>query len=93
MSVRTDPDCAPAVLGEQQVVSVEAPAPAVQTPTPAVPISVALPQQQAALPITVQGCSQVCLSIYTHISRICRYHVITVCQGKGQTFILLLALT
>ncbi|XP_026224522.1 POU domain, class 6, transcription factor 1 isoform X2 [Anabas testudineus] len=46
-------------LGEQQVVSVEAPAPAVQTLTPAVPISVSLPQAQAAMPITVQGCPQV----------------------------------
>ncbi|KAK2851815.1 hypothetical protein Q5P01_008091 [Channa striata] len=51
--------CAPAVLGEQQVVSVEAPAPAVQTLTPAVPISVSLPQAQAAMPISVQGCPQV----------------------------------
>ncbi|KAM3617733.1 uncharacterized protein V6R79_010356 [Siganus canaliculatus] len=48
-----------AVLGEQQVVSAEAPAPAVQTLTPAVPISVSLPQPQAAMPITVQGCPQV----------------------------------
>ncbi|XP_022063058.1 POU domain, class 6, transcription factor 1 isoform X1 [Acanthochromis polyacanthus] len=47
------------VLGEQQVVSVEALAPAVQTLTPAVPISVSLPQPQAAMPITVQGCPQV----------------------------------
>ncbi|XP_058498575.1 POU domain, class 6, transcription factor 1 isoform X4 [Solea solea] len=47
------------VLGEQQVVSVEAPAPTVQTLTPAVPISVALSQPQAAMPITVQGCPQV----------------------------------
>ncbi|KAK2897257.1 POU domain, class 6, transcription factor 1 isoform X1 [Channa argus] len=47
------------VLGEQQVVSVEAPAPAVQTLTPAVPISVSLPQAQAGMPITVQGCPQV----------------------------------
>lgn len=51
--------CAPAALAEQQVVSVEAPAPAVQTLTPAVPISVSLPQAQAAMPITVQGCPQV----------------------------------
>ncbi|XP_050927335.1 POU domain, class 6, transcription factor 1 isoform X1 [Lates calcarifer] len=47
------------VLGEQQVVSVEAPAPTVQTLTPAVPISVSLPQTQATMPITVQGCPQV----------------------------------
>lgn len=47
------------VLGEQQVVSVEAPAPAVQTLTPAVPISVSLPQPQATMPISVQGCPQV----------------------------------
>ncbi|KAG8002449.1 POU domain [Nibea albiflora] len=47
------------VLGEQQVVSVEVPAPAVQTLTPAVPVSVSLPQPQAAMPITVQGCPQV----------------------------------
>lgn len=47
------------VLGEQQVVSVEALTPAVQTLTPAVPISVSLPQPQAAMPITVQGCPQV----------------------------------
>ncbi|XP_068997144.1 POU domain, class 6, transcription factor 1 isoform X2 [Embiotoca jacksoni] len=48
-----------AVLGEQQVVSVAAPASAVQTLTPAVPISVSLTQPQAAMPITVQGCPQV----------------------------------
>ncbi|XP_029975544.1 POU domain, class 6, transcription factor 1 isoform X4 [Salarias fasciatus] len=53
------PDTGAAVQGEQQVVSVEAPAPAVQTLTPAVPISVSLPQPQAAMPITVQGCPQV----------------------------------
>ncbi|CAB1414851.1 unnamed protein product [Pleuronectes platessa] len=47
------------VLSEQQVVSVEAPTPAVQTLTPAVPISVSLTQPQAAMPITVQGCPQV----------------------------------
>ncbi|KAI3357727.1 hypothetical protein L3Q82_016128, partial [Scortum barcoo] len=47
------------VLGEQQVVSVEAPAPAVQTLTPAVPVSLSLPQPQATMPITVQGCPQV----------------------------------
>ncbi|XP_060930880.1 POU domain, class 6, transcription factor 1 [Limanda limanda] len=47
------------VLAEQQVVSVEAPPPAVQTLTPAVPISVSLTQPQAAMPITVQGCPQV----------------------------------
>ncbi|GLD50329.1 POU domain, class 6, transcription factor 1 isoform X3 [Lates japonicus] len=47
------------VLGEQQMVSVEAPAPTVQTLTPAVPISVSLPQTQAAMPITVHGCPQV----------------------------------
>ncbi|XP_070825462.1 POU domain, class 6, transcription factor 1 isoform X1 [Chaetodon trifascialis] len=47
------------VLGEQQVVSVEAPAPAVQTLTPAVPVSVSLPQPQATMPIAVQGCPQV----------------------------------
>lgn len=42
------------VMGEQQTT-----APAVQTLTPSVPISVALPQAQAALPISVQGCPQV----------------------------------
>ncbi|XP_069383257.1 POU domain, class 6, transcription factor 1 isoform X2 [Paralichthys olivaceus] len=47
------------VLGEQQVVSVEAPTPAVQTLTSAVPISVSLTQPQATMPITVQGCPQV----------------------------------
>ncbi|XP_068182542.1 POU domain, class 6, transcription factor 1 isoform X2 [Antennarius striatus] len=47
-----------AVLGEQQVVSVEPTAPAVQTLTPAVPVSVSLPQPQAAVPMTVQGCPQ-----------------------------------
>ncbi|KAM7405174.1 hypothetical protein PAMP_012456 [Pampus punctatissimus] len=47
------------VLSEQQVMSVEAPAPAIQTLTPAAPISVSLPQPQAAMPITVQGCPQV----------------------------------
>ncbi|XP_034029350.1 POU domain, class 6, transcription factor 1 isoform X2 [Thalassophryne amazonica] len=45
------------VLDEQQV-SAEAPAPAVQTLTPAVPITVSLPQPHASLPITVQGCPQ-----------------------------------
>lgn len=45
--------------GEQQVVSVEAPAPAVQTLTPAVPISLPLPHSQAAMPVTVQSCPQV----------------------------------
>lgn len=59
MSVKFDPGCAPAVSGEQQVVSVEAPTPAVQTLTPAVPVSVSLPQPQAAMPIAVQGCPQV----------------------------------
>lgn len=59
MSLITNSGCAPAVLGEQQVVSVEPPAPMVQTLTPAVPISVSLPQHQAAMPITVQGCPQV----------------------------------
>uniref|UniRef100_A0A3B5AXG6 POU class 6 homeobox 1 n=1 Tax=Stegastes partitus TaxID=144197 RepID=A0A3B5AXG6_9TELE len=44
---------------EQPDASVEALAPAVQTLTPAVPISVSLPQPQAAMPITVQGCPQV----------------------------------
>ncbi|XP_055366082.1 POU domain, class 6, transcription factor 1 isoform X1 [Betta splendens] len=47
------------VLGEQQVLSVEAPAAAVPTLTPAVPISVSLSQAQATMPITVQGCPQV----------------------------------
>uniref|UniRef100_UPI003AACEC07 POU domain, class 6, transcription factor 1 n=1 Tax=Centroberyx gerrardi TaxID=166262 RepID=UPI003AACEC07 len=47
------------VLGEQQVVPVEAAAPAVQTLAPAVPISVSLTQPQATMPITVQGCPQV----------------------------------
>ncbi|CAN9515675.1 unnamed protein product [Ophioblennius macclurei] len=50
---------AAAVQGEQQVVSVETPVQAVQTLTPAVPISVSLPQPQAAMPITMQGCPQV----------------------------------
>lgn len=59
MSIRTNLGCAPAVLGEQQVASAEAPPPAFQTPTPAVPISVSLHQPQAAMPITVQGCPQV----------------------------------
>lgn len=59
MSIRTNPGCAPAVLGEQQVASVEALAPAVQTLTPAVPVSVSLSQPQATMPITVQGCPQV----------------------------------
>lgn len=59
MSIRTNPGCAPAVLGEQHVASVEALAPAVQTLTHAVPVSVSLPQPQAAMPITVQGCPQV----------------------------------
>lgn len=62
MSVRANrvcAPCAPAVPGEQQVVSVEAQAPAIQTLTPAVPISVSLPQPQATMPITVQGCPQV----------------------------------
>lgn len=58
-NVSKNQPCAPAALGEQQVVSVEAPVPAVQTLTPAVPISVSLPQAQAAMPITVQGCPQV----------------------------------
>ncbi|XP_038579529.1 LOW QUALITY PROTEIN: POU domain, class 6, transcription factor 1 [Micropterus salmoides] len=47
------------VLGEQQVVSIEGSCPAVQTLTPAVPVSLSLPQPQAAMPITVQGCPQV----------------------------------
>ncbi|XP_041860918.1 POU domain, class 6, transcription factor 1 isoform X1 [Melanotaenia boesemani] len=47
------------VVVEQQVVSVEAQAPAVETLTPAAPISVSLTQPQAALPLTVQGCPQV----------------------------------
>lgn len=59
MSVGTDPGFAPAVLGEQQVVSVEVPAPAVQTLTPSVPVSLPLMQPQAAMPIAVQGCPQV----------------------------------
>ncbi|XP_020785656.2 POU domain, class 6, transcription factor 1 [Boleophthalmus pectinirostris] len=42
------------VLGEQPT-----PAPPVQTLTPSVPISVSLPQAQATVPITVQGCPQV----------------------------------
>lgn len=64
MSVRLNPGCAPAVLGEQQAVSVEAAAPAVQTLAPAVPVSVSLPQPQAAMPIAVQGCPQVGLCDY-----------------------------
>lgn len=59
MSVKFNPGCAPAVSGEQQVASVEALTPAVQTLTPAVPVSVSLPQPQAAMPIAVQGCPQV----------------------------------
>lgn len=55
---------APAGLGEPQVVSVEASAPAVQTLTPAVPISVSLPQAHAAMPISVQGCPQVWTNIF-----------------------------
>ncbi|KAK7884938.1 hypothetical protein WMY93_028061 [Mugilogobius chulae] len=49
-----DQSSGPAVSIEQPT-----PAPAVQTLTPSVPISVSLPQTQAALPITVQGCPQV----------------------------------
>uniref|UniRef100_A0A667Y9X3 POU domain protein n=1 Tax=Myripristis murdjan TaxID=586833 RepID=A0A667Y9X3_9TELE len=49
----------PTVPRAQGVVSVEAAAPAVQTLAPAVPISVSLPQPQATMPITVQGCPQV----------------------------------
>lgn len=64
MSVSTNPGCAPAVLSEQQVLSVEVPAPAVQTLTPAVPVSLSLSQPQAAMPFTVQGCSQV-LNVHT----------------------------
>ncbi|RVE70937.1 hypothetical protein OJAV_G00069660 [Oryzias javanicus] len=45
-----------AAMGDPQVMSVGTPA--VQTLTPAVPVSVSLPQPQAALPITVQGCPQ-----------------------------------
>lgn len=56
---KSQPCCASAALAEQQVASVEAPVPAVQTLTPAVPVSVSLPQPQAAMPITVQGCPQV----------------------------------
>uniref|UniRef100_A0A146ZU48 POU domain protein n=1 Tax=Fundulus heteroclitus TaxID=8078 RepID=A0A146ZU48_FUNHE len=48
-----------AVIGEQQVASVEASAPAVQAVNPAAPLSVSLPQTQAAMPITVQGCPQI----------------------------------
>ncbi|KAM4609659.1 LOW QUALITY PROTEIN: POU domain, class 6, transcription factor 1 [Polymixia lowei] len=47
------------VLGEQQAVSVEAAAPAVQALAPAIPFSVSLSQPQATMPITVQGCPQV----------------------------------
>uniref|UniRef100_A0A3Q0S4Y4 POU domain protein n=1 Tax=Amphilophus citrinellus TaxID=61819 RepID=A0A3Q0S4Y4_AMPCI len=45
----SNPGCAPAVLGEQQVVSVEPPAPAIQTLTPAVPISVLTQEGLATL--------------------------------------------
>ncbi|KAM9751142.1 POU domain, class 6, transcription factor 1 isoform 2-T2 [Menidia menidia] len=48
-----------AVTGEQQMVSVEAPASAVQALNPGVPISMSLHQPQAAMPLTVQGCPQV----------------------------------
>uniref|UniRef100_A0A3B4TBT5 POU class 6 homeobox 1 n=1 Tax=Seriola dumerili TaxID=41447 RepID=A0A3B4TBT5_SERDU len=48
-----------AQAAEQPEGSVEAPVPAVQTLTPAVPISVSMPQPQATMPITVQGCPQV----------------------------------
>ncbi|CAG6021844.1 unnamed protein product [Menidia menidia] len=48
-----------AVIGEQQMVSVEAPASAVQALNPGVPISMSLHQPQAAMPLTVQGCPQV----------------------------------
>lgn len=66
ISVNFNPGCTPAVAGEQQqVVSVEAPTPAIQTLTPAAPVSVSLPQPQAAMPIAVQGCPQVSLQIYT----------------------------
>ncbi|XP_075898194.1 POU domain, class 6, transcription factor 1 isoform X2 [Nelusetta ayraudi] len=47
------------VAAEQQVVSVDAPTPALQTLTPAAAVSVSLPQPQAAMPIAVQGCPQV----------------------------------
>lgn len=47
------------MAAEQQVVSVDAPTPAVQTLTPAASVSVSLPQHQAAMPIAVQGCPQV----------------------------------
>lgn len=63
--VKFNPGCTPAVAAEQQVVSVDAPTPAVQTLTPAAPVSVSLPQPQAAMPIAVQGCPQVWLQIYT----------------------------
>ena len=46
------------VLGDQ-VVSIEAAVAAVQNLASAVPISVALAQTQATMPITVQGCPQV----------------------------------
>lgn len=48
-----------AVIGEQQVASADASAPAVQTVNSAPPLSVSLPQPQASMPITVQGCPQV----------------------------------
>ncbi|XP_056131143.1 POU domain, class 6, transcription factor 1 [Lampris incognitus] len=47
------------VKQEQQVVPVEAAAPSVHTLASAVPISVSLPQPQAAMPISLQGCPQV----------------------------------
>lgn len=54
ISVKWNPGCSPAVAAEQQVVTVDAPTPAVQTLTPAASVSVSLPQ-----PLTVQGCPQV----------------------------------
>ncbi|XP_011475842.1 POU domain, class 6, transcription factor 1 isoform X2 [Oryzias latipes] len=56
-SVTVSTSAREAAMGDQQVVSVGSPA--VQSLTPAVPISVSLPQPQAAMPITVQGCPQV----------------------------------
>ena len=78
---RINGDCSPTVMGEQQVVSVDAPAPAVQTPTPAAPISMS----QAAMPIAVQGCPQVLTGnshdqyTFTYLSKTCLRRTTVVC--------------
>ncbi|XP_014900498.1 POU domain, class 6, transcription factor 1 isoform X2 [Poecilia latipinna] len=48
-----------AAVGEQQGASVDVSAAAVQTVNSAAPLSVSIAQPQAAMPITVQSCSQV----------------------------------